>query len=364
MKRNKRNSTAVAATDEAAEQLLWDCLKEVPFLQVSKVEQRLIPAPGRPEIVARVKIGETEKLILAEVKPNGQARLVREAISDVVKYRQTYADAYGVVVAPAISPEGARVCRQEGVGYIDHAGNCLLSFDSVFVHKTGRTANSIRLKRSRSWYSPRAERIVRTLLLHPNRSWRLRDLANEALVTPNQALHIKEHLARRHWLENNREGFRLARPDLLLDEWAENYVAARSTEHRFRSSKSLLELETGLAGICSEQIIPYALMGYSAAMRYDAMLKHNRLSAYIVADMAKIVAALELNEADDGNVSFWLPYDECVLRGFAEIGGIKVTSPVQTYLDLMHDDGEKVAHGIWEKFVRDQWVPPTLAAAA
>jgi hypothetical protein len=362
MKRNKRNS--VAATDEAAEQLLWDCLKEVPFLQVSKVEQRLIPAPGRPEIVARVKIGENEKLILAEVKPNGQARVVREAISDIVKYRRTYADAYGLVMVPMISPEGARVCRQEGVGYIDHAGNCLLSFDSVFVHKTGRTAESIRRKRSRSWFSPRAERVVGTLLLHPNRSWRLRDLANEALVTPNQALHIKEHLAQRQWLENNREGFRLARPDLLLDEWAENYVAARSTEHRFRSSKTLLELETGLAGICSEQIIPYALMGYSAAMRYDAMLKHNRLSAYIVADMAKVVVALELTEADDGNVSFWLPYDECVLRGFAEIGGIKVTSPVQTYLDLMQDDGEKVAHGIWEKFVRDQWVPPNLAAAA
>lgn len=363
MKRNKKKSKVVA-TDEASEQLLWDCLKEVPFLQVSKVEQRLIPEPGRPEIVARIKVGETEKVILAEVKPNGQPRLVREAISDVIKYRQNFADAYGVVIAPFITPEGARLCRHEGVGYLDFAGNCLLSFDQVFIVKAGKTAAEIRRQRSRSWYSPRAERVVRTLLLHANRPWRIRDLANEALVTPNQALHIKEHLSRRHWLEAVKEGFRLARADLLLDEWTENYVPARSTERRYRSSKAVVELETALAGACSEHIIPYALMGYSAAMRFDPMLKHNRVSAYLVTDAPKIVKALELTEADDGNVSLWLPYDECVLRGHAEIDGIKVTSPVQTYLDLMHDDGEKVAHAIWERFIRDQWAQPEFAAAA
>jgi hypothetical protein len=362
MKRN--NSNNVVATDEAAEQLLWDCLKEVPFLQVIKVEQRLIPAPGRPEIVARVKVGETEKVILAEVKPNGQTRLVREAIADIVKYRQTYADAYGIVIAPTITPDGARVCRQEGVGYLDFAGNCLLSFDMVFVTKAGKAVETERRKRSRSWYSPRAERVVRTLLLHPNRAWRIRDLANEALVTPNQALHIKEHLSQRHWLENVKDGFRLARADLLLDEWTENYVAERSTERRYYSPKSISEIETGIAGVCSEHIIPYALMGYSAGMRFDPMLKYNRVSAYVVTDATKVVNALQLTEAHDGNVSIWLPYDECVLQGSAEIGGTKVTSPVQTYLDLMHDDGEKVATTIWERFIRDQWVPAALPVAA
>ena len=81
-------------------------------------------------------------------------------------------------------------------------------------------------------------------------------------------------------------------------------------------------------------------------------------------DLAKIVTALDLTEDDKGNVSLWIPYDECVLKGFAEIDGTKVTSPVQTYLDLMHDDGEKVANNLWERFIRDQWAPPPLAAAA
>ena len=128
----------IAATDEIAEQALWDCLNEVPFLQGHKVEQRLIPEPGRPEIIARMKIGEKEKTILAEVRPNGQPRSVRDAITSLSGYLQTYADAYGVVLAPFITPESARICRQEGVGYVDLAGNCLLNFDFIFISKQGR----------------------------------------------------------------------------------------------------------------------------------------------------------------------------------------------------------------------------------
>src|SRR5438270_12362886 len=87
----KKINTPDVATDESTEQLLWDCLKEIPFVQILKVEQRIIPDAGRPEIVARIKIGEREKLILAEVKPNGQTRLVREAIDSILAYRETYA---------------------------------------------------------------------------------------------------------------------------------------------------------------------------------------------------------------------------------------------------------------------------------
>ena len=150
----KQNSspTKVAATDEAAEELLWDCLKEIPFVQINKVEQRIIPERGRPEIVARIKINERERVILAEVKSNGQSRLIREAIGEILKYRETYADAYGLVVAPWITPQAAKICKQEGIGYLDFSGNCHLNFDFVFVSKTGRTEAISKKKNFRSWF--------------------------------------------------------------------------------------------------------------------------------------------------------------------------------------------------------------------
>lgn len=361
-----RNAPAKnVATDEAAEQLLWDCLDEIPFIERQKVEQRIIADPTRPEIVARVRINGQERTILAEVKPNGQPRLVRDAIESILKYRQTYADAYGVVMAPFITPHAAKICRQEGIGYIDFSGNCLLNFDFVFVNKTGRTASLTRKRNSRSWFSPRAERVLRTLFMHPQRLWKIRELAIEAHVTPGQALNIKHHLGKLEWLEDSKQGFRVAQPDLLLDEWSDNYVSSRSTERTFNSPRSVIEIEAALAHVCQEQIIPFALMGFSAAMRFDPMLHYDRVSAYVLSDLSKVIEALELTETTGkGNVSLWIPYDESVLRGAEQFDHAKVTSPIQTYLDLISIEGrgEKAANYLWHHFMKDKWVPQSVAA--
>jgi hypothetical protein len=355
----RKPKVKLVATDETAEQALWDCLNEVPFLQgLQKVEQRLIAEPGKPEIVARVKMGEREKIILAEVRPNGKPRAVRDAITCLGAYLPTYADAYGVVLVPSISAESERICRQEGVGYVDLAGNCLLNFDSVFVSKRGRTEMAEKRPASRSWYSPRAERVVRVLLLHPGRRWRIPELANAAMVKLNQALQIKELVASRGWIENGREGFALTEPDLLLDEWSENYLPGRSSERRFQSDKSVVEIEQALAGVCQERIIPYALMGYSAAMRYDPLLNYKRVSAYVLSDINSVVTALEMSPAGErGNVSLWIPYDEGVLHGAQEFLNVKVTPPVQTIMDLLDGTtkGEKTAHLVWETCLKGKW---------
>jgi hypothetical protein len=357
MSAKKRKAVTVA--DERAEETLWECLNEIPFLQESRVrvEQRLISEPGKPDVEARLRIEDEEMIIYGQVQENGQPRLVREAIHELSAWCQMHAGSYGVVIAPELSQEGMKICKQEGVGYLDYSGNCFLNFDHVFISKTGRLKEIEKRKKSRSWYSPRAERVVRTLLLHPRRVWRIRDLANESLVTPNQALHIKDHLAQWFWISDERDGFRLVEPALLLDDWSKNYLPGRSTERRFQTEKPIIETEMALAGICQKQAIPYALMGFSAAMRYDAMLRHNRVSAYVLSDLSQIVSDLELTEAKQGNVSLWIPYDEGVLRGSHDFLGMKVTSPVQTYLDLIGADGkgEKTAHAIWETFIKTKW---------
>src|SRR5260221_4027078 len=362
---NKKVNAQEIATDERAEQLLWNCLKEIPFVQVVKVEQRIIADPGKPEIVARIKVADRERMILAEVQPNGQVRLVREAIGQILKYRDTYADAYGLVIAPNVTPQSARICRQEGIGYLDFQGNGYLNFDFVFISKTGRVLPISKQKRSRGWYSPRAERITRVLLMHPQRVWNIRELANEAHVAFSQALNLKRHLQRCQWLEDVNQGFQLSKPALLLDDWAGNYLLARSTERIYSSPRSVVEIEAALSCICQEQSIPYALMGFSAATRYDPMLHSEHVSAYVLSDLSRVIAALELSEASEkGNVSLWIPYDEGVLRGAKQFDHAEITPPVQTYLDLLQMDrgGEEVAHHLWESFIKNDWETVPVAA--
>jgi hypothetical protein len=363
----KNAPVKAVATDETIEQMLWDCLAEASFIETQKVEQRVIADPNRPEIVARVRIGGKERVLLAEVKSNGQPRLVREAVVNLGNYRQNHPDSYGLVIAPSFTPDAIKICRQEGVGYLDFSGNCLLNFDFVFINKTGRVGITAKRKNFRSWYSPRIERVLRTIYMHPKRVWKIRELALEAHVTPSQAFGIKRQLAERGWLEEFKDGFSLARPDLLLDEWSENYLFARNVERVFSSPRGVIELEAMLASVCQEHIIPYALNGFSAAMRFDPLFRYDRVSAYVVSDLSKVISAMELTETSrKGNVSLWVPYDEGVLRGAEQFDHAKITSPIQTYLDLigLEGRGEKAATYIWQHFMRDKWTPQSQSAAA
>jgi len=354
------------ATDEAVERLFWETLDEIPFIEHKQVEQRMFAHPGRPEIVARIRINGQDRTLVAEVKANGQPRLTREAIADILQYRQNYPNAYGLVIAPVLSAHSIKICRQEGIGYLDFSGNCHFNLEFIYINKTGRSVPKPTKKNFRSWYSPRVERILRTLFLHPNRTWKIRELALEAYVSPNQALSLKNQLAAHHWLEEDKQGFRLARPDLLLDEWAENYSPTRSQERIFSSPRTTLEIEAALAHVCQEQIIPYALMGFSAAMRFDPLLRHERVSAYVQSDLSKVISALDLTEANRGNVSLWVPYDDSVLRGAEQYDHAKVTAPHQAYLDLIGIEGrgEKAANYLWENFIKNKWFPQPATAAA
>ncbi|HKX63578.1 MAG TPA: type IV toxin-antitoxin system AbiEi family antitoxin [Verrucomicrobiae bacterium] len=359
--------TKPVATDDAIEQLLWNCLAEVPFLQIVKVEQRVFADASRPEVIARVRIGAQERILLAEVKRNGQSRLVREAIENILRYRQTYADSYALVIAPSFTAQSAKICRQEGIGYLDLAGNCWLNFDHVFINSSGRILPKQKRPPIRTWYSARVERVLRVLLMQPNRTWKTRELAMEAHVKPGQALSIKHFLAQRAWVEDGRQGFRVTEPGLLLDEWAEHYPAGKSAERVFSSSRSIVELEAMLASVCQEQVIPYALMGYSAAMRYNPQLHYQRVSAYVLSDLSKVISALELTESSGskGNVSLWIPHDEGVLRGSEQFDHARVTPLVQTYMDLIGQEGkgEKEANHLWQTLMRERWETKLAPAA-
>jgi hypothetical protein len=120
-------------------------------------------------------------------------------------------------------------------------------------------------------------------------------------------------------------------------------------------------------------------MGFSAAMRYNPQLHYPRVSAYVLSDLSKVISALELTESPGkGNVSLYIPYDEGVLRGAEQFDHARVTSPVQTYLDLIGQEGkgEKEAHLLWQNFMKTKWeaaapaapspdetAPPEVAAA-
>ena len=80
--------------------------------------------------------------------------------------------------------------------------------------------------------------------------------------------------------------------------------------------------------------------------------------AYVVGNLDGLAERLELKPVTSGaNVNLIVPYDEGVLYGAETKGDARVTSPVQTYLDLrqIKGRGEEAADFLKQQVIQPSW---------
>jgi hypothetical protein len=200
--------------------------------------------------------------------------------------------------------------------------------------------------------------VLRVLLGAPQRWWKAQSLAQEAGVSLGQGFNVKKLLMDREWIEAGDAGFRLTAPAELLSEWKGHYDFSRSVAREFYSLRPIAELEGLLADACDLEKTAYALAGFSSAARYAPMVRYQRAMAYVSGRLDRVAERLELKPVTSGaNVILMTPYDDGVLYGAERKGGVMVTSPVQTYLDLrqIKGRGDEAAEYLKHQVIENTW---------
>ena len=335
-----------------AKNALTGVLEKIPFLEIESVEQE---AQGA-DILVNLAIDDKKQVLVVEVKSSGQPRLARDAINQLMRYRNTFPNSYLIFMAPYISPQAAEICRKDGVGYLDFAGNCYLSFGQVYIEQTGKP-NPFRTRRDLvSLFSPKSSRVLRVLLNNPGKVWKTQELANEAVVSLGQVSNVKKLLLDREWI-TKQDGFSLSDPWTLLDEWAKVYTYRKNEVRNYYSLKNIPDIESDLAKVCQENGLEYALTGFSGAARFASAVRYTRVMAYVYT--ARVPSFLDLKEVESGaNVMLLLPYDEGVFYGAQVIDGIRIVSPLQIYLDLKgyKGRGEEAADVLLRDVIKPKWL--------
>jgi len=329
-------------------------LEGIPFLRVVGITA----ATEGADFIVRVRAKDRTWRLLVEVKPSGQPRSLREAAGEMRAWLAARPGAYGVLVAPYVSPDGARACQEAGLGYADLAGNCRLGFGTVFVEKQGRPNPFPARRGLLSIYRPKAAMILRALLADPKRRWKMQGLAAEARVSLGHVANVKRALLEREWAVAGPEGVRLARPDALLAEWAENYDLRQREARDYYCLDGPAEAEARLPAAVGRRGGRAALTGFSAAVRMAPFVRYQRAMAYLTGDEEAVARDLELKKVDSGaNVTLLIPADEGVFYGAIEIEGVPVVSPIQAYLDLatVRGRGEEAAQALLDKVIRPNW---------
>lgn len=337
---------------EKAKERVTSALSDIPFVDLKKSKIRY-DRQGY-DFVLDVLLSDKPTKLLVEVKSQGEPRLVRMAVSQMKRIK----DSYGILVAPYLSDASRQICKDAGIGCIDLAGNAFLSFKNLFIERSGKPNPSAVTRLSKSVFYPKSSRILRVLLSDISKKWYVEELSKEAGISIGLVSRVKQTLLSEELIKEENKQFYIVKPEEVLNRWCANYSYMKNPGFSFYSRFSQDELETNLKKVCEKKGYRYGLTLFSGAGKVAPFVRFMKFFSYIDGDIENIAGDLELKKVETGaNVTFLQPYDKGIFYGLQDIDGIKVVSDIQLYLDLRSYKGRggEAAQAILEQRIKTRW---------
>lgn len=312
----------------------------LPSVEIIKTDfaQRIGPAPYDIDVEVRTPIGQKQRLLM-EIKCLATPGNIREGIRQLKNYTSNLTKAHPILASSFISPKIREICREEGLGYIDLAGNCYLQFGDFYFEKIVDKNPFPARGRPRSLFTPVSSRIVRAFLEEPQRNWKVLEMARTTKVSLGQAAKTIQRLIEEGYVVKTQRYLRLTQPGQLLDAWREQY----------RTDKNILvpyysfiqdpgELMTRVAFIAKSKGWRYAMTSFAAASMVAPFVRGAGTVQWYVDDESTIdqwVTALDLRPVESGaNAILLIPYDMGIFYRPQVVNDILLASNLQIYLDL------------------------------
>ena len=279
-----------------------------------------------------------------------------------------------VVAARHVSPRTAELCAEQGLSWIDMAGNCRITGPGIHIERTGNPPATRLQRHGADLSSWAAARVLRALLAPEctGRRWTQRELEFET-QNPSQPMwpttpaslglvnKVVRHLRDESFLTSLPEsGFIVSDPLRLLAAWRDAY---RYRDHVREGHFTLLQGAKLAAALLKIQIIPecpLVLASFSAADIQAPAIRQQKTWLYVhPARIPEVRTALEAKPVDSGeNIVMLTPADDGVFYQLDKtIGRLSCTNAVQTYVDLRHGAGrgDEAAEAILEQRLKPAW---------
>jgi hypothetical protein len=259
-----------------------------------------------------------------------------------------------LVVAPRIAPRTRRILGDAGISWMEPDGDCRIALGGLFIERLGReprrrVSGAPDTRYVAHLFSGGALRVIRWLLIEPDRSWTLTDMAERTGLTLGFVSRTFKTLARDAYLDRTRGSSRVRDGDALLEGWA---AAPAPTQSAFERVATVGGPEALLRMIQTTTAPrPYAVTAEAAADKLAPFARFSRVEMY-VEDVAGWDRALGLTEVPrGGNLVLIKPVDDGVFDGSVERDGVSLTSRPQLYVDLVRRGGAAAEAAA---FIRDR----------
>jgi len=329
--------------------------------------------------------GPNQIRVLGEVKPTFSPRVLEEIGPWIRRLKSLRTDVAVAVIAPQLSSQAQTFCIENGIDFLDLAGNVFINVPGKFtLHRNGMRASAefavpSQSARTANVFSGRFSRVLRVLLQQP-RPWSISEIARELEkestqfrerfpdtdvdFTISQGSVSKAITGLEEQLGVRRRGTAIVVPEpaRLLQQWADKYK--ERYRWRLRSSfqtgnpfgRDLTKIADGISPLLQGV---YAFTGAIAATKDAPFIDIDIVDVFATSGASDAMGLRSLkSQASSGPpIRVITPYDAGVFMYSNLFEKALVVSPVQAYLDLYARGGRdlKQAEYLLDNVIQQQW---------
>lgn len=339
-----------------------DLVKSIIYTAESVIEKILSDIPSIEGI--RIKDRNKNGFVISFIMDDNNHKEIRILWLDhafpknvVNTLDSDLSDDYRIIMAPYISDDAAKICKDKGVGYCDLSMNCMILFEYIYIHIRGNPNKYPTDNQAKSLFkasSKTTSLILRELMNDISVKWKIKDLSERVNCSIGLVSRVKTYLCNHMWAEADSDGFFVTAPESLMKSWGEAYSIPETINCYTLDSLSLFEQKCYKA--YQDSSINACLTGFSGGVRYSPVVRYTKIHIWVDRkDLNEFIMYTGCKVVDSGsNIAIYIADSEEVFSNCKVIDNSRVASPVQIYLDCMQlkGRGEEMANSIFNKEIK------------
>ena len=345
---------ALAATEQQLIQQLVETLQALPNVHADLARRE--PAGQAHDrgydAEIDIRIAAKSLTLLVEAKKMVYPRDVQQLLWRIKSLASSAAvpgtDIVPLLAAESLSPGAKDLLRAEQVGYFDSGGSLFLPAPGAYVY-VDKPPPKAQASVMRSLFAGRRAQSIHALLVHRQDWFGVKQLAEQAQVSPATASEVLSELEKFDWITTRGQGPSKERhvrePGALLDAWAKQAVSSRpeSLRRYFVPGTKADALVDRAAQAFDAHGAGYAISHEAAAQRYAPYLSNIgqvRCRVLVAPQANDALADLGARIVNEGANFVIIEVKSAGDLLFRErIGNAWLASPIQVYLDLLRGEG-------------------------
>jgi hypothetical protein len=242
-----------------------------------------------------------------------------------------------IVAVPFMGETGRRLCAEAGVSWVDLSGNAWIDAPGKQIRFVGHKNRFASAGRPADVFAPRSSRVIRALLMEPERAFTQAELAEASGVDKGRVSRLVRRLEAMDLVVREERTLQLKDPSLAVEAWREAYDFEKHDVKRghvaVRDPQELISSIRDSAGAFG---LSWALTGLAAAWQRTHFAMFRLVTIFVrERPSEEWLGRIGFREEPRG-ANLWVvrPVDDGVFVGAGSVDGLPCVHPLQVYLDL------------------------------